>query len=59
MNKSAGNAFRLDRGHVASNATAAGTSAFVVRVFFESSRVRPIRRGRAMTIQADLIRRLS
>lgn len=43
MNKSAGNAFRLDRGHVTSNANTAGTTVFVVCVFFERGRARPIR----------------
>lgn len=58
-NKRSGNPFRLDRGHVAGNAIAASAAVFVVRVFFESGRVRSIRGGRTMTIKADLVRRLS
>ena len=59
MNKSAGNAFRLDRRHVAGNTVAASAAVFVVRVFFEGGRARPIRRGWTMTIKADLVRRFS
>jgi hypothetical protein len=48
--------FRFDRRHIARNAFAAGAVLLVMRVFFERSRAWPVRRLRAVAIQAKLLR---
>ena len=52
-------AFPFNRRHVARDALASGATVFVMRVFFKSSRVRPVGRQRTMTIQTKLVGRLS
>ena len=58
VHERAWNAFGFDGRHMTGNALASGAAIFVVRVFRERGRVRPVRRRRSMAIQADLIRRL-
>ena len=55
----AGDSFRFDLRHVTSHALTSGTAAFMMRVFFNGGRMRAVRGHRAVTIQANLIRRLS
>ena len=59
MHKCAGNALRFDRRHVTGHALASGASIFMMCVLFKCGRVRTIRGRGPVTIQANLIRRLS
>ena len=59
VHKSTWHPFAFDRRHMAGNALASSAAIFVMRVFRERGRVRPVRRRRSVTIEADLIRRLS
>ena len=58
MNIRARDPFAFNLWHMAGNALAPRTAVFVMGVFFERGRARAIRRRRAMTLQADLVRRL-
>ena len=57
--KRTGYAFRLDPRHVASYALAAGAAILVMCVFLQSCGMRAVRGVRAMTIEANLVRRLA
>lgn len=55
VNKGTRNAFTFNLRHVARNTLASRTAIFVMRVFFERSRVRPVRRGWPVAIQTYLV----
>ena len=56
MNVSAGNALTFDLRHMTGDTLASGAAVFMMRVRFQRGLMRSVRRIRAMTVQADLVR---